>query len=63
MKAIRKQHKVMQVRFNQISDADGKLTITGEPRLIRNSENLFFDTIFRLWVDDIENTNRSLSLR
>jgi len=48
MKAKRKQYKVMQVKFNQISDKDGKLIITEEPRLIPNSENLFFDSIFRL---------------
>jgi len=47
----------MQVKFKQISDKDGKLTITEEPRLIPNSENLFFDAIFRLQgrVYDIEN--------
>lgn len=57
MKAKRKQYKVMQVKFKQISDKDGKLTITEEPRLIPNSENLFFDAIFRLQgrVYDIEN--------
>jgi len=57
VKAKRKQYKVMQVKFKQISDKDGKLTITEEPRLIPNSENLFFDAIFRLQgrVYDIEN--------
>ena len=61
MKAKRKQYKVMQVKFNQISDKDGKLTITEEPRLIPNSENLFFDAIFRLQgrVYDIENANKN----
>ncbi len=48
MKAKRNQYKVMQVRFNQISDEDGKLTITEQPRLIPNSENLFYDLLFRL---------------
>lgn len=61
MKAKRKQYKVVQVKFSQISDKDGKLTITEEPRLIPNSENLFFDTIFRLQgrAYDIENTDNN----
>lgn len=48
MKAKRKQYKVMQVRFNEVTDKEGKLTITDEPRLIANSENLFYDLLFRL---------------
>src|SRR5665647_1513384 len=61
MKVIRKQYKVMQVKFNQIADKDGKLTIAEEPRSILNSENLFYDLIFRLQsrIYDNENTENN----
>lgn len=42
MKGKRKQYKMMQVKFGQVADINGKLTVTEEPRLIPNSENLFF---------------------
>jgi hypothetical protein len=48
MKEKRKQYKMMQVKFDQIADINGKLTVTEESRLIPNSENLFFDLVFRL---------------
>ena len=48
MKGKRKQYKMMQVKFGQVADINGKLTVTEEPRLIPNSENLFFDLVFRL---------------
>jgi hypothetical protein len=57
VKAKRKQYKILQVKFKQITVKDGKLTIEEDPRLIPNSENLFYDLIFRLQGRAYDNEN------
>lgn len=57
MAVKRKQYKVMQIKMNRITDKDGKLVVTEQPKMISNSENLFYDLIYRLQEKSYDSEN------